>query len=396
MIKIVELFAGVGGFRKGFVDATKETHHKISFEFVSEWDKHAQTSYEAIWGEKPQGDITKINAVDVPNHDILLAGMPCQAFSIAGKMKGFEDTRGTLFFDVARIAQEKKPKAILIENVKGLINHDNGNTLEVMVRTLNDIGYVVDYHLLNSKKFNVPQGRERIYIVAIREDLQEYQPWDTKGTTIVPKSKKRISEKIEVKSFHFNVNYPTSEKSVQLRELLEENVDSKYVLSKENSREFLLKEFTNECVMNNVHKEKILNTLSSSEANVVLPSLTPKRLNKRQNGRRYRTEEISHTITTQDRHGVIIMPEVLFHALIEYGAHEVLKEIGETILDKVAIRNFTPLECWRLQAFSDEEFNLAKQAGISDSQLYKQAGNSVTTTVIKALATEIYNIIDKN
>src|SRR5699024_5808416 len=188
----VSLFSGIGGFEQAL--------NKLggTCVFASEFDKFAQQSYTALYGDEHlHGDITKIDEKDVPEHDLLVGGFPCQAFSVAGKREGFADTRGTLFFDIARIAAEKKPKALLLENVKGLINHDKGNTLDTMIKTLNDIGYVVDFDVLNSKYFGVPQNRERIFIVAIREDLIDSEPFSeesTTGQTIVPKGKRRIGE----------------------------------------------------------------------------------------------------------------------------------------------------------------------------------------------------------
>src|SRR5699024_4978799 len=159
----------------------------------------------------------------------------CQAFSVAGLRKGFEDTRGTLFFDIARIVSEKKPKALLLENVKGLINHDKGNTLDTMIMTLNDIGYVIDFEILNSKYFGVPQNRERIFIVAIREDLIEAEPFSeeaTIGQTIVPKGKRRIGEWADV----FNFDFPEqSEVTTRLRDILKSEVDEKYYLDEEKT-----------------------------------------------------------------------------------------------------------------------------------------------------------------
>lgn len=170
MYKSIDLFAGIGGIRLGFDQAFG---NDIETVFVSEWDKKAQETYIANFGEKPKifGDITKINEIDIPNHDILLAGFPCQAFSLAGHKKGFEDTRGTLFFDVARIVEFHKPKVVFCENVKNLVNHDRGKTFKIIKKTLNDLGYRVFYKVINSKDFGVPQNRERIYIVAFREDI---------------------------------------------------------------------------------------------------------------------------------------------------------------------------------------------------------------------------------
>lgn len=162
-LKAIDLFAGIGGIRLGFEEAFGKN---IEFVFSSEIDKYAQQTYYANFGEVPYGDITKIDEKDIPPHDIILAGFPCQAFSIAGKRLGFEDTRGTLFFDVARIATYHKPKLIFLENVKGFLNHDKGNTFKVVKQTLEDLGYKVYSKVLNAKDFGVPQNRERIYIVA--------------------------------------------------------------------------------------------------------------------------------------------------------------------------------------------------------------------------------------
>ncbi|MDQ1325236.1 MAG: (cytosine-5)-methyltransferase 1 [Campylobacterota bacterium] len=167
--KAIDLFAGIGGIRLGFQQAFGED---IEFVFASEIDKYAQQTYYANFGELPHGDITQIDEKDIPPHDIILAGFPCQAFSIAGKRLGFEDTRGTLFFDVARIARHHKPKLIFLENVKGFVNHDNGKTFQVVKNTLEDMGYKVFAKVLNAKDFGVPQNRERIYIVAFLEDIE--------------------------------------------------------------------------------------------------------------------------------------------------------------------------------------------------------------------------------
>lgn len=164
----IDLFAGIGGMRLAFQNIGGKCV------FSSEWDKYAQITYEKNFGEVPFGDITKINERDIPEHDILVAGFPCQAFSIAGKRGGFDDTRGTLFFDVARILKEKKPKAFFLENVKGLINHDKGRTLKVILNTLReDLDYnVPEPQIINAKNFGVPQNRERIFIVGFRKDLK--------------------------------------------------------------------------------------------------------------------------------------------------------------------------------------------------------------------------------
>lgn len=164
----IDLFAGIGGFRMALQNLGGECV------FSSEWDEQAQRTYYANYGEVPFGDITKESTKNyIPDgFDILCAGFPCQAFSLAGKKLGFAETRGTLFFDVAEILRRKQPKAIFLENVKGLAIHDKGKTLKVILNTLEEIGYVVpDPHIVNAMYFGVPQHRERIYIVGFRKDL---------------------------------------------------------------------------------------------------------------------------------------------------------------------------------------------------------------------------------
>jgi DNA (cytosine-5)-methyltransferase 1 len=163
-LRIIDLFAGIGGFRLAF-----NTLNAMCV-FSSEIDKYARKTYLENFGDLPEGDITKIDERSIPDFDILCAGFPCQAFSIAGKRAGFEDTRGTLFFDVARIIKYKKPKAIFLENVKGLVSHNKGKTLEIILNVLrNDLGYHVPHpQILNAKDFGVPQNRERIFIVGFR------------------------------------------------------------------------------------------------------------------------------------------------------------------------------------------------------------------------------------
>jgi len=163
--KTIDLFAGIGGIRLGF-----ETYGCQNV-FSSEWDSSAQSMYQENFGEKPFGDINDIEPKDIPNHDILLAGFPCQPFSIAGKGLGFEDTRGTLFFNIEAIIKEKQPQAFLLENVKRLTTHDNGNTFRVITNNLKKLGYTVYHKVFNSLDFGVPQKRERIYIVGFKENI---------------------------------------------------------------------------------------------------------------------------------------------------------------------------------------------------------------------------------
>lgn len=161
----IDLFAGIGGIRIPFEEMGGNCV------FTSEWDKYAQQTYEVNYGDKPHGDITQIDEKNIQNFDILLGGFPCQAFSIAGKRLGFEDTRGTLFFDVARIIKHHKPRAFLLENVKGLLSHNKKQTFKVIYQTLVDLGYHIHYKVLNARDFGLPQNRERIYIVGFLENV---------------------------------------------------------------------------------------------------------------------------------------------------------------------------------------------------------------------------------
>ena len=162
----IDLFAGLGGFRL----ALESLGAKCIYS--NEWDKFAQEVYKNNFGEMPEGDITKVDENTIPDHDILCAGFPCQAFSISGKQRGFEDSRGTLFFDVARIVKCKKPKVVFMENVKNFASHDNGKTLQVVKATMEELGYSFYYKVLNATDYGIPQKRERIYMVCFRNDLK--------------------------------------------------------------------------------------------------------------------------------------------------------------------------------------------------------------------------------
>ncbi|MBE9043544.1 DNA cytosine methyltransferase [Pleurocapsales cyanobacterium LEGE 10410] len=163
--EFVDLFAGIGGMRLSFENIGAKCV------FSSEWDKYAQDTYEANFGERPNGDITKISSKEIPKHDILLAGFPCQAFSICGEQKGFLDTRGTLFFNIEKIIKAQKPYSFLLENVKNLKSHDQGRTFATIINRLETLGYFVHHSILNSLDFGIPQKRERTIIVGFRENI---------------------------------------------------------------------------------------------------------------------------------------------------------------------------------------------------------------------------------
>jgi DNA (cytosine-5)-methyltransferase 1 len=184
-MQFIDLFAGIGGIRLGFERAGGKCV------FSSEWDSDATKTYEAYFGDKPSGDITKIQNSDIPDHDILAAGFPCQAFSIIGGMKGFNDTRGTLFFEIERILRAKKPNAFLLENVRNLVAHDNGQTFNVILAHLKMLGYDIHWRILNALHYNLPQKRERVIIVGFKEnrpfEWPQHQPLkNTLATLLEP------------------------------------------------------------------------------------------------------------------------------------------------------------------------------------------------------------------
>jgi DNA (cytosine-5)-methyltransferase 1 len=199
-IKFIDLFCGIGGFRQAMDEACYENNVIPNCVFSSDIDPACQYSYAENFGERPFGDITKISEKDIPDHDILLAGFPCQPFSIIGQRKGFEDTRGTLFFDIARILKEKQPKAFVLENVKQLVGHNKGRTLKVIINALRELGYHVQYAVLNALDYGLPQKRERVIIVGRRQPIV--------------------------------FSFPSPKRPFKpLSEILEKNVDEKYYVS---------------------------------------------------------------------------------------------------------------------------------------------------------------------
>ncbi|MBW3113508.1 DNA (cytosine-5-)-methyltransferase [Bacillus sp. MCCB 382] len=389
----VSLFSGIGGFEQAL--------NKLGGTCVmaSEIDKFANQSYELLYGHKTVGDITKVEAEDVPNHDVLVGGFPCQAFSVAGKRLGFSDTRGTLFFEIARLAKVKRPKALLLENVKGLVGHDKGKTLDTIVTTLNDIGYTVDFNVLNSKYFGVPQNRERIFIIAMRDDLVKPAKRAIEGTNVVAKGKRRIADLPGVKTFNFNWPEQT-EVTTRLRDVLEPVVDERYYLSEEKTAKL-------------VTQLRVNNDPLAEDQ--IRATLTPDREEKRQQGRRFKeNDEPAFTLNTQDRHGILDSRESFVKSVgntnpsgngmngkvfdIEAGlSPTITTNKGEglriTSAPHYHIRKLTPLECFRLQGFPDSAYETLSANGVSNSQLYKQAGNAVTVNVIDAIGSRLLPMI---
>lgn len=408
-IRVSSLFSGIGGFETGIFQALGKEN--VDVVFASEIDKYATASYNTIYGHQPKGDITKINETDVPAHDILVGGFPCQAFSIAGKRNGFEDTRGTLFFEIARIAKEKKPKVMVLENVKGLISHDGGRTLEVIVKTLSDLDYKVDFSILNSKYHGVPQNRERIFIIALR-DVNEKE-WEVpKGTGAVSKAKKAISQLDGIKTFNFD--FPKEVEVLgKISDVLEDEVDAKYYLSEEKSKR-LIKQLEEQ------HKERIETFLIDDQGRTkkkLKPLDISPTLRREMHGNEPRVVEVEVVNNEMNLVGMLDMkgnesirrvyhPNGIAPTLTTMGGghrepkiavseiHTVIED-GKEITYHYRIRKLTPLECFRLQGFPDEYYHLLREQKTSDTQLYKMAGNAVTSHVIKQLFQQLKPYIKK-
>lgn len=390
-MKFIDLFAGIGGFRLGMENAG---HECVAF---CEIDKFARTSYKAIHnteGEIELHDITTVTDDEIRaigHVDTICGGFPCQAFSIAGHRKGFEDTRGTLFFEIARFASILKPKYLFLENVKGLLNHDKGNTFEVILSALDELGYDVEWQVLNSKDFGVPQNRERVFIIGhLRgERGRKVFPLGGNGATI-------------------DCEQPKINKVGNIRK--KGKSQSGDVVSVDSLAPTLCS-----------------TTTQKDPLKVAIPVLTPDRVKKRQNGRRFKTDgEPMFTLTAQDRHGIVVagnlpgtheqngrvydingisptlntmqgggrQPKIIqrSHGYNRGGEYDIAPTLtksnyheNNSLADEFRIRKLTPRECWRLQGFPDWAFDKAQEVN-SNSQLYKQAGNSVTVNVIKEIA----------
>lgn len=306
---IIDLFSGIGGTRLGF-HFTGQTR----VVFSSETDKFAIQTYRANFGDPPHGDITAIAASDIPDHDILVGGFPCQAFSQAGKKLGFEDTRGTLFFDIARIIKEKRPTAFLLENVKNLKSHNRGKTYKIIINTLHELNYHVVIALFKARDFGLPQNRKRIYIAGFDKDqVANYE------------------------DFHMPTPpYPDT----SVGDILEKYTDPKYTISDK---------------LWSGHKRR------------------KKMHQKKGNGFGYSlfNGKSPYTNTISARY-------------YKDGSEILIEQEGQNP------RKLTPREAARLQGFP-EDFIIP----VSDTQAYKQFGNSVAVPVIHAIAENIIAILNK-
>ena len=243
VIRIASLFSGIGGFEEGI----KRTQIPYEIVFSSEIDKYAKKSYMANFNvSNLNDDIKLISENDIPEHDILVAGFPCQSFSIAGQKKGFNDSRGTLFFDVIRILKKKKPKYIILENVKNLLSHDKNKTIKFILGQLSDIGYAIDFTLINSSEAGIPQNRDRVYIVGIYNGKIEKFNKDIRSN-LVNKLKKEFND-YKLKSFNFFERLKFDNELMVIEDILEKNVESSFYIKSSKLNIFL---------KNNNYDEKI-------------------------------------------------------------------------------------------------------------------------------------------
>ncbi|WP_430384451.1 DNA (cytosine-5-)-methyltransferase [Bacillus toyonensis] len=397
----------MGGFRLGM----EQAGHKC-LGYV-EIDKFARKSYEAIHntkGEWTAHDITTVTNDDLRllrgQVDVICGGFPCQAFSIAGKRLGFTETRGTLFFEIARLAKEIQPQYLFLENVKGLLNHDSGNTFRTILSTLDELGYDAEWQLLNSKDYGVPQNRERVFIIGHLRGRSRREVFPIRSS---------YGEIGNVQRQQVYANTLTTRTG-------QANGTGSYILEREQHEEKIVTcvnpkqtEGTQTRQQDRVYipdgNMVAISAQLGGRYNIVQPVFTPDRAEKRQNGRRIKEPgELMFTLTTQVRHGVLIREatkkgyaEAEIGDSINYSVPNsktrrgrVGKGIAQT-LDTACnqaiienkppyrIRRLTPRECWRLQGFPDWAFDRAQEVN-SNSQLYKQAGNSVTVNVIHAIA----------
>lgn len=349
-LKVVSLFSGIGGFEVGLKNS------KLNYEvvFSSEIDKYATFSYLSNFkNNNLKGDITKISEKEIPDHDLLMAGFPCQAFSIAGKQKGFEDIRGTLFFDVARILKEKKPKYLLLENVKNLISHDKGKTIKVIIETLNKIGYIIDFTIINSCEAGLPQNRERTYIIGILNGKEEKEYLEKRNKKIL-----ELKNSLSYKGFNFFYSLQFSNKKKYIKDIITVCEDDKYLIKNDKISKFL-EEYKFQ--YNKIFENKIIKLFD-------LPQNVWNDLERQR--RVYSVYGISPTILARSDTTKILVEEK----------------------QKLYIRKFTPVENFKLQGF-DEKFikNIVNNPLVSMTQQYKQAGNAVSPPVI----TEIINHLKK-
>lgn len=340
-MRVVELFAGIGGFRLGL----ERVGHTVVW--ANEWDRFAADIYDKNFGGQiDRRDITLVEASDIPAHDILCGGFPCQSFSVAGKRRGFDETRGTLFFDIIRIAKHHQTPFLFLENVKGLLNHDGGQTFEVILRTLDESGYDAQWQVLNSKNFGVPQNRERVIIIANLRNRPRRQVFPITSTE---------PENIE----------PVSDVEPGTKAIATRHLDRNGSLISD-----------------------IAPTVQATETPHII-NLVP---GVSQDNRIYAVDGIAPTFNPAAAVGGANVPKIAKTIRVGGGGPPFgSKQNWDTYDIDGRIRKLTPVECERLQGFPDNWTKLGVNTlgveyAVSNTQRYKAMGNAVTTNVVEAVA----------
>ena len=412
-MRFVDFFAGIGGIRLGLEQAG---HKCVGF---CEFDKYARTAYKAMYdteGEWESHDVRATKPYDVPAADLWCFGFPCQDISVAGKQKGLQEgERSGLFYEIMRLLagrrQEDRPRCLLVENVKNLLSIGNGFDFARLLLEVGGYGYSLQWDTLNSKDYGVPQNRERVFIIGYLGNIRGREvfplrrtdgenPCELKEITQGVADAQRIYDGSGLartlkgesggqggKTGLYAVRFRYTERGEKSREKGRmEPVDCANALTSKHCGDQ-----TADCSNGVV-------CMSIKQQKTVCAVLTPDREEKRQNGRRIKEPgEPSFTLTAQDRHGVAIYQRP--RGYNKGGMHDVAPALSisawqenNLLTDNIRIRRLTPRECWRLQGFPDEYFNKARAAGISDTQLYKQAGNGVTVNVARAIGERLKEI----
>lgn len=470
-MRFLDVFAGIGGFRLGL---TNTGHTPVGW---IEKDKYARKAYEVMYdveGEYTAKDVRKVNPEELPDFELLVGGFPCVSFSLSGKRKGFQDPRGTLFFEIVRIAKVKKPEYIFLENVRGLLSHDSGKTFATILDTLHDVGYeFVEWQMLNSKNFSkssrpVPQNRERIFIIGHlrrrsgrevfplrrenKGDLkkhtsgmsQGYRVYDPSGVSVtlagnaggvgaktglyIQKDKPQqfstgggIAHCID-KNYHKGIA-PSQVGKGRRTQVVSNNISSNLTSTIYKNYDKVVKSIVKynntyngldirETISRGLNKNQKQNTVITSIQNITAQSIIAKRGRYNENGEieqnvEKRNDGNTNTITGVQKDNYLL-EEIQPVITPDFKNKNMNKtsRIGSRngnmftidgtsihgVTDGIRIRRLTPKECWRLQGFPDRLFNKAKESGISNTQLYKMAGNAVTVNVIEAIGKRLKEI----
>lgn len=371
-MRYISLFAGIGGFDL----ALERLGHTCVY--ANDFDKYCKITYDKHFSTKlDTTSITQINGEEIPDHELLVGGFPCQSFSVAGQRGGFADTRGTLFFDICRILTAKRPAYLLLENVKGLLSHDHGRTFEVIMRTLDELGYDLQWQVLNSKNFGVPQNRERVFIVGHSRGESRPKVFPiTSGTT------KDLQQTGEAQGEGERIRRP----------YISGAIDANYHKGPGSTRQFVQRaplKFLNRN-QRNIEGDYAYTVDSLNTGGVMVGTL---RTHKDGNGFRQMQSGLSPTIPARAREDGSGQP-IIVQKSPEWRTEGTLREYPETsptirsqmgdnlpmVWEDMQIRRLTPLECERLQGFPD-----GWTEGVSDTQRYKQLGNAVTVNVVEAI-----------